>query len=75
LSHREIRRSLSNLEIGLVMCSIVLSNLQKRIGSFRVPLICHLLANYNVTYFTTYLIRRTRRRGISRIMNFVDDYS
>src|SRR6266481_8200233 len=25
--------------------------------------------------FTTYLIRRTRRRGISGIMSFVDDYS
>jgi hypothetical protein len=47
----------------------------KTIGLFRVPLIHHLLANYNVAYFTTYLIRRIRRRGISGIMNFVDNYS
>jgi hypothetical protein len=41
----------------------------------RVVQSCHLLATYHVTYFTTYLIRRTRRRAISGIMNFVDAYS
>jgi hypothetical protein len=33
------------------------------------------LATYHVTYFSTYLIRMTRRKGISWIMSFVDDYS
>jgi hypothetical protein len=41
----------------------------------RVVQSCHLLATYHVTYFTTYLIRRTRRRAISGIMNFIDAYS
>ncbi len=35
----------------------------------------HLLATYPVTYFTTYLIRKTRRRAISGIINFDDTYS
>jgi hypothetical protein len=43
--------------------------------SNRVVQSCHLLATYHVTYFTTYLIRRTRRRAISGIMNFIDAYS
>jgi hypothetical protein len=43
--------------------------------NIRVVQSCHLLATYHVTYFTTYLIRRTRRRAISGIMNFVDTYS
>jgi hypothetical protein len=34
-------------------------------GSFKVPIICHLLVTYCLTYFTTYLIMRTRRRAIS----------
>jgi hypothetical protein len=34
-------------------------------GSNRVVQSSHLLATYHVTYFTTYLIRRTRRRVIS----------
>jgi hypothetical protein len=50
------------------MCAILL-------GLIRVVQSCHLLATYHVTYFTTYLIRRTRRRAISGIMNFVDAYS
>jgi hypothetical protein len=41
----------------------------------RVIQSCYLLATYHVTYFTTYLIRRTKRRPISDIMNLVDDYS
>ena len=40
----------------------------------RVIQICNLLAAYYVTYFITYLKRKTRRRGISGIRSFVDDY-
>ena len=35
------------------------------LGLFKVLLICHLLVTYCLTYFTTYLIMRTRRRAIS----------
>jgi hypothetical protein len=41
----------------------------------RVIQSCYLLATYHVTYFTTYLIRRTKRRPISDIMNLIGDYS
>src|SRR6267154_258900 len=34
-------------------------------SNIRVIQSCHLLATYHVTYFTTYLIRRTKRRPIS----------
>jgi hypothetical protein len=50
-------------------------NITKNETCIRVVQSCHLLATYHVTYFTTYLIRRTRRRAISGIMNFVDAYS
>ncbi len=46
-----------------------------RSGHIRVIQGSHLLATYPVTYFTTYLIKKTRRRAISGIMNFDDTYS
>ncbi len=46
-----------------------------RSGHIRVIQGSHLLATYPVTYFTTYLIKKTRRRAISGIMNFDDTCS
>jgi hypothetical protein len=39
--------------------------LSSKTVNIRVVQSSHLLATYHVTYFTTYLIRRTRRRVIS----------
>ena len=45
------------------------------LNSIRVIQSCNLLAAYYITYFITYLKRKTRRRGISGIRSFVNNYS
>jgi hypothetical protein len=56
---------LRTLQTAATCDKILQSEMHQTDSYIRVVQSSHLLATYHVTYFTTYLIRRTRRRVIS----------